>query len=378
MASRDDKRQNGHERLSQLDSKGSDRRNFLKGTAAAAATGGAIMHELSHATPAAALEGAASEGAGLAPNRRKVATELFGENWWPSKWGAEDQAGAANHMGPAKTLEAVSRITNGTVYQIGRVYEAGMPLFGSRVFGLRIPGAPTGGVFGRNKIIWNDEFLATEIGQVGTQFDGLGHIGVEAGNAGDQNERRFYNGVPLSEMAGPYGLQKLGMEHVKPFFTPGVLIDIKGLKGGMLKAGTEVTVADLEAALERQGLSGDAITPGDAVVIRTGWGDLWMEDNARYNSGEPGIGVEAAEWLAEKDVCLVGADCWGIEVVPNPDADLAFPAHQILLTKHGIYLHENLVLDSIAEAEVWQFAYIFAPLPIKGATGSPGAPVAVA
>lgn len=365
-------------RNSRLDQKGSGRRNFLKGTAAAAATGGVIMHELSHATPAAALEGAAPERAGFDPNRRKVATDLLGESWWPSKWGAEDQAGASNHMGPVKTMEAVSRITTGTVYPIGRTYEAGMPLFGSRVFGMRIPGAPTGGVFGRNKIIWNDEFLATEIGQVGTQFDGLGHIGVEAGSAGDQNERRFYNGVPLSDMAGPYGLQKLGMEFVKPLFTPGVLIDVKGAQGGMLEGGTEITVADLEAALENQGLSGDAITPGDAVVIRTGWADLWMEDNARYNSGEPGIGVEAAEWLAEKDVCLVGADCWGIEVVPNPDADLAFPAHQILLTKHGIFLHENLLLDALADAGVWQFAYIFAPLPIKGATGSPGAPIAVA
>jgi kynurenine formamidase len=353
-----------------LDEKGSGRRDFLKGTAAAAATGGVVMHELSHATPASALEA-------FEPNRRKVSTTPIGDKWWPSKWGEEDQAGASNHMGPQKTMEAVGRIKDGTVHRIGRVYEAGMPLFGSRVFGMRIPGAPTGGAFGRNKVIWNDEFLATEIGQVGTQFDGLGHIGVEAGSAGDQTERRFYNGVPLSEMAGPYGLTKLGMEHVMPFFTPGVLIDVKGLKGEMLDGGTEVTVADIEAALDKQGLSADAIGPGDAVLIRTGWGDLWMRDNARYNAGEPGIGVEAAEWLAEKDVALVGADCWGIEVVPNPDENLAFPAHQILLTRHGIYLHENLALDSLAEAGTWQFAYIFAPLPIKGATGSPGAPIAV-
>jgi kynurenine formamidase len=179
-------------------------------------------------------------------------------------------------------------------------------------------------------------------------------------------------------MAGPYGLADLGMEQVKPFFTPGVLIDVKELKGGMLDGGTEIAVQDLEDALARQNMSADDIAPGDAVLIRTGWGDLWMEDNARFNSGEPGIGVEAAEWLAEKDVALVGADTWGIEVVPNPDENLAFPAHQILLTKHGIFLHENLSLDGLANGQVYRFAYVFAPLPIKGATGSPGAPIAVA
>lgn len=151
-----------------------------------------------------------------------------------------------------------------------------------------------------------------------------------------------------------------------------------GLKGDMLDAGTEVGRADLEAALERQGLSADAIRPGDAVFIRTGWGRLWKEDNARFNSGEPGIGLEAARWLAERQVCLVGADCWGIEVVPNPDEKQVFPVHQELLLRNGIYLHENLDLESLAADASWQFAYIFAPLPIKGATGSPGNPLAVA
>jgi kynurenine formamidase len=364
-------RDTGHD-SDRADARGLRRRDFLKGSAVAAAAGGTALAGLGGARPAAAFE------TGFAPNRRPVATTPIGEGWYPSKWGADDRAGASNHMGPKKTMEAVSRIKSGTVYPIGRTYEAGMPLFGARVFGLRIPGAPSGGAFGQNKVIWNDEFLATEIGQVGTQFDGLAHIGVEADGAGNQSEKLFYNGVTMSEMATPYGMKELGVENVVPFFTPGVLIDVKGLKGGMLDAGTEITVADIEAALENQGLTADAITPGDAVTIRTGWGDLWMEDNERFNAGEPGIGTEAAEWLAEKDVCLVGADCWGVEVVPNPDSNLAFPAHQILLTKNGIFIHENLALDALAENQVWQFAYIFAPVPIKGATGSPGTPLAVA
>ena len=76
-------------------------------------------------------------------------------------------------------LDAVKWIKDGKIYRIGRVYEAGMPLFGERVFTLRIPGAPTGGPFGNNKLVYHDEFVATEIGQTGTQFDGLGHIGIQ-------------------------------------------------------------------------------------------------------------------------------------------------------------------------------------------------------
>ena len=339
------------------------RRDFLK-TAGIGLTG-------------AALGTAALGTAALTTARPAAAQTPIGEKWWPSRWGADDQAGASNMMGPQKTLQAAQLIKSGKVHSLGHVYEPEMPLFGQRVFGLRTPGMPTGGVFGDNKILWNDEFLATEIGQVGTQFDGLGHIGVEAGASGDQTERRLYNGVSMAEAASPYGLKKLGIENVKPFFTPGLLIDVMGLKGGMLDAGTEVTVADLEAALARQGLSAEALAPGDAIFIRTGWGLLWKEDNDRFNSGEPGIGLDAARWLAAKEVCVVGADCWGIEVVPNPNSKQVFPAHQELLVRNGIYLHENLDFESLAADSAWQFAYVFAPVPIKGATGSPGNPLAV-
>ena len=65
-----------------------------------------------------------------------------------------------------------------------------MPLFGARVFTLRIPGSPTGGPFGDNRLVYHDEFLATEIGQIGTQFDGLGHIGILMGKDGDKSEMR--------------------------------------------------------------------------------------------------------------------------------------------------------------------------------------------
>jgi kynurenine formamidase len=301
----------------------------------------------------------------------------IGPAWWPSRWGSADEAGASNWITPEKVLTAVKLVRTGKIYRLGRDYEAGMPLFGARAFVLRIPGAPTGGVLGTNKVIWHDEFLATEIGQVGTQFDGLGHIGVATGEPDDKAAMRFYNGVTEAEMATATGLQKLGVEKVKPLVTRGIVLDMAGLKGRMLREGEEISVADLQAALMRQGLAEAVITPGDAVLIHTGWGSLWMKDNARYGAGEPGIGVEVAKWLAAKQVVLIGADTWGVEVGPSPDAELAFPAHQELITKNGIFLQENLDLSALVAEQAWEFLYVFSPVPIKGATGSPGSPIAI-
>ena len=120
-------------------------------------------------------------------------------------------------------LDAVKWISDGKIYRIGRVYEQAMPLFGKRVFVLRIPGGPTGGPFGENKLVYHDEFLATEIGQTGTQFDGLGHIGIQMGKDGDKSEMRFYNGFTAAQIGDPYGLKKLGTEKLKPLFTRGHL-----------------------------------------------------------------------------------------------------------------------------------------------------------
>jgi kynurenine formamidase len=121
----------------------------------------------------------------------------------------------------------------------------------------------------------------------------------------------------------------------------------------------------------------DDIKEGDALFFNTGWGKLWMKNNDKYNSGEPGIGLEVAKWVIDKGAVLTGADCWATEVVPNPNKDLVFAVHSELITKHGIYNHENLDFTGLIADGKYQFAYIFSPAPIKGATGSNGGPIAV-
>ena len=136
-------------------------------------------------------------------------------------------------------------------------------------------------------------------------------------------------------------------------------------------------MADVKKALELAKIKEADIKQGDAVFFHTGWGSLWMKNNDRYNSGEPGPGLEVAKWLIDKGVCVVGADTWGMEVVPNPDKNLAFPVHGELITKNGIFIHENLIFDAVLADKKYQFVYSYTPSPIKGATGSHGCPVAI-
>jgi kynurenine formamidase len=102
-----------------------------------------------------------------------------------------------------------------------------------------------------------------------------------------------------------------------------------------------------------------------------------MKDNATFLQNSPGIGLAAAEWLVEREIVLAGSDNWGVEVFPNPDAQLSAPVHQLFLAKNGIYLLENLATEELAKDGVYEFAFVFAPLRLKGATGSPGNPIAI-
>lgn len=167
-------------------------------------------------------------------------------------------------------------------------------------------------------------------------------------------------------------MKKLGIEHIKPFFTKGVLIDMVLFKGAPMDGGQEITVAYMEGSLKKQGMSADSIGEGDVVMFHTGWVRHWIKDNKTYNGAVPGIGIEAGRWLAKKGVVIVASDTWPVEVVPNLNPKMAFPVHQILLAQNGVFIHENAATELLAGAKVYEFAYIFNPLAVEGGTGSPG------
>ena len=301
-----------------------------------------------------------------------AATPLFAQSWQPpapeqrcpSKWGPNDERGAANHMTPANVLRAARLIHTGEVLELGRVLSMDMPFFGTRRFDIHTK--RTGGPMGSNKRITNEELVITELGQVGTQFDMFSHQGIDG---------LLYNCLKSDEIATRNGFTKLGVDKIGTLFTRGVLIDVAAAKGvDLLPSEYEIMPADLQAALQLEGVT---LQPGDAVLIRSGYGKLWGVDNARYNRDTPGIGVPAAEWLAKQDVMLFGADTFAVEAAPNPDKNISLPVHQIAFVVNGIFLLENLNLEELAAKKWYEFAFIIQPLKIKGGTGSTVAPVAV-
>jgi kynurenine formamidase len=282
----------------------------------------------------------------------------------PSKWGAGDERGSANHMKPASVLKAAKLMRTGEVIEMGHVLNADMPFFGTRRFDVHTKrtfiNQPS------NRRGSNEEVVISELGQVGTQFDGFAH---------QSHEDSLYNCYKISEIGTRGGFTKLGIEKVGTLMTRGVLIDVAGLKGVDILPDTyEITVQDLQQALQKQNLT---LQPGDAVLIHTGWGKLWAKDNARYVKSCPGIGIAAAEWLAKQDPMLVGADNWPVEVAPNPDKQISLPVHQVMLVVHGIHLLENMKLDELAAKRVHEFAFMMQPLKMQGFSGSTVAPVAV-
>lgn len=282
----------------------------------------------------------------------------------PSKWGAGDQLGSVNHMSPANTQRALGLVRSGQKVELGHKLEMNMPFFGTRRFDVHLK--RTGGPMGSNKRYTNEELVITEIGQVGTQMDAFTHQSIDG---------LFYNCVKTEDIATRNGFTAMGIDQLGTLITRGVLIDIAALKGvDMLPSDYEITVADLQAALRRQGVS---IQPGDAVLIHTGWGKQWGKDNARYVSNCPGLGIAAAQWLLGRDVMLLGSDNWPVEIAPNPDKSLSLPVHQLALVVHGVHLIENMKLDELAAKKVYEFAFIVQPIRVKGGTGSAVAPVAV-
>lgn len=282
----------------------------------------------------------------------------------PSKWGAGDERGSGNHMKPASVLRATQLIKTGEVIEIAHVLNDKMPFFGTRRFDVHVKRTFMNDFSNRRGS--NEELVVSEIGQVGTQFDGFAH---------QTHEDSHYNCFKTGAISTRGSFTKLGIEKVGTLMTRGVLIDVAGLKGvDTLPDTYEITVKDLQDALAKQRMT---LQPGDAVLINTGWNRLWGKDNARYVKSCPGIGVAAAEWLAKQDPMLIGSDNWPVEVAPNPDSKLSLPVHQLALVVNGLHLLENLKLDDLAAKQVYEFAFVMQPLKAQGFTGSTVAPVAI-
>ena len=293
-------------------------------------------------------------------------------NWYPSKWGPNDEIGAANYMTPATALQAARLVKTGKVYSLGITVSTTTPAYPPRTCSIYIvqPGQ-TGSAegLGPTKTTYNDDILNCWTG-IGTQLDGLGHIGV-----GD----RYYNGLKWGEFATIGGLKKLGADKVPPMVARGVLLDMAAHLGvDVVKEGTAFNKAEIDAVAAKQGVE---IRQGDVVIFHTGWISLIDKDPKRFGSVEPGLGREGARYLVSKGVVAVGADNWAVEVVPfEKDGDKdggIFGVHQILIPMNGTYILENINTAELAKDKAYEFMFVLGQNKYQGAVQSMINPVAI-
>jgi kynurenine formamidase len=287
-----------------------------------------------------------------------------------SKFGPNDEIGNLNHITPEKTLAAAKLVTKGKAYRLGIETNKDTPAYPPRTFTVTIlqPGQVAGTSIGPTKTTYNDDIITGWVG-VGSQLDGLGHIGVD---------NTYYNCLKGAEFAQADGLKKLGIEKVPAIATRGILLDMVSYFGGTdpVKEGTAFNRAEIEGAMKKQGIT-KPIDKGDVVLFYTGWTKLIGKDNKRYNAGEPGLGVEGAKYLASLGVAAVGADTWGLEVLPFEKNTGVFEVHQILIPLNGIYILENVHTEEMVKDQAWEFLFTLGPSRVTGAVQAIINPIAI-
>ena len=287
--------------------------------------------------------------------------------WWPSRYGADDLIGALNEITPDRTMAALKLPKTGQIIELAPVLERDMPGPINRDWRQIIlaESAMPGHNDAPSEFTGFEEIVFSGL-HVGCHVDGLAHNGIAG---------RAYNGIHWKEFLAREGLKKLGAENLRPWVTRGVCLDITALHGvDMLPEGYMITVADLEAAAERQGVE---VSPGDAILLHTGWMSLWQVDNERFLAGEPGLGWDSAHWLTDRRVSVIGADNWACEVLPFETPERAFVVHQHLLAETGTYIIENIKTAELVAGGHTEFLFIMTPIKGTGSTGSMVAPIAI-
>ena len=275
----------------------------------------------------------------------------------PSKWGPNDEVGNVNLINAASVLKASQLIKTGRTYSLGITIDSSTPAFAPRGLSLQVvqPGQQEGARPNAG-MTYNDDIFQGWFG-IGSQLDGLGHLGFSG---------MYYNCNDAKDFADIGGLKKLGIEKVPPMVARGVVLDIAGHFGKKyLEAGEYFSVEDVKAIEKRQGTP---IQEGDVVLFHTGWTENMLEsDPQTWVSSEPGLSEEVASYFASKNVVAVGADTWGVDVVPSQHADRPFQGHVILLKENGIYILETMNTGPLVRDEVFEFMFVLGQAKIRGA-----------
>lgn len=289
------------------------------------------------------------------------------ESWFPSQYGSSDTLGAINNLSAEKVVAAARLIKHGKTYALGVETGPASPAYPPRSYSMTVLQLDdgTGTPLGSNKATGNDDLMNLWMG-IGSQIDGLGHMGID---------HVYYNGNKASDFVTPKGLTKLSIDKLPPIVTRGVLLNVAQLLGkDILPAGTAINSAEIKAAAKAANIS---ISKGDVVLLHTGWLNVMDSDPGRFMAGQPGLSMDGAQYLAALGVVAIGADNWALEVLPAQNPSEAFPVHPELLAKNGIYILENMDTRDLAKDGVSEFLFVLGQPRFVGAVQAVINPVAI-
>lgn len=297
-------------------------------------------------------------------------------NW--GRWGESDQIGTLNYVTPERVARAAGLVRH------GRVFSLAMPLDGTisqRSAGRFDPVhtmimSGTDAVAGAQDHLavmrYADDLIATPT-HCATHWDALAHV---------FDGEQMYMGHRAS-LVSTRGAQRNSIDHVRDrIIGRGVLLDVARDRGvPWLEAGEAIGSGDLERCLANQSVQ---VGTGDFVLVRTGHiaharQALGWE---QYAGGPaPGLALETARWLHQREVAAVATDTWAVEVIPNETADVFNPWHIVVIPSMGLLVGETFDLDALAADcaadGVYEFFLVAPALYLPGAVGSPVNPMAV-
>jgi kynurenine formamidase len=295
-------------------------------------------------------------------------------NW--GRWGADDQRGTLNLIGPEAVQRGIAAARTGRPFSLAVPFDQTGPQWDNVHMPERTnPALRTHTV---NVAFTGDEHDFTTSddsftmgSQAVTHWDAIAHVGYAG---------KLYNDTSNTVVSAEGGATRLGIEHFGPVVTRGVLLDIaRGHGVDHFDDGYAITGDDLETAAASAGVT---VEQGDALLVRTGQMHfLRAGDKQRYSVPSPGLSTQSIAWLRDHDVAAVATDTMTFECYPCEDPAVFMPVHMIQLRDIGLAQGQNWNLDDLAADCAadgrCEFLLVAPPLPLTGAVGAPVVPVAV-
>lgn len=304
----------------------------------------------------------------MAQDFRSIGKEL--SNW--QRWGGDDERGTLNHITAATIAAAVATVRDGKVFELSIPIDSATPQPGNlRRAPVHLMSETGEGQRFRGGFHYADDYVFMAL-QSATQWDALCHAWYD---------EHLYNGFPSSSI-GPHGAARCSIDKLRGGVVGrGVLLDAARHFGvPWLERGARITAADLEAISAAQRVE---LHAGDVLLVRTGWWSRYCTEGAvdEVMSGEPGLDLDTAEWLARHQIAAVAADNYAVEAIPPADRSAMLALHLVLIRDLGMTLGEMFDLEALADdcADDGRYAFLLcaARMPITGAAGTPVAPLAL-